>query len=258
MSEKNPLLSPLAESFHLEAGPHAVLLIHGFTGSPAHMRPLGAALHQAGMTAFGVRLKGHGTSIRDMMACTWQDWLQNAEDAFQWLADRYETVSVCGLSMGGVLSLILAEEHREVNACVTLSAPMGMANRMGPYGHLVAPFMPIVHKKNGPAKELLDPVYDIGYDDIPTARCHDLDILIKLARDHLGAVSCPLLCLQSEQDRTITADSADIILGRVTSVDRRRVTLKTSPHVITIGPEQGLVHDAVTRFLLEQTGGKEA
>ena len=38
----------------------AVLLIHGYTGTPAEMRPLGDYLQQLGYTVLGVRLAGHG------------------------------------------------------------------------------------------------------------------------------------------------------------------------------------------------------
>lgn len=251
MTNHISLISPLAEAFRLEGGPHAVLLIHGFTGSPAHMRPLGEALYSAGMTVQGIRLKGHGTDIREMMACTWEDWLRDAQDAFQALAERYPAVSVCGLSMGGVLSLILAaREPSRVSSCVTLSAPMGMANPFGSFGHLLAPFLPLVHKHNAQERQLYDITYDIGYDDIPSAKCHDLDILIKTARRSLPDIRCPLLCAQSKADGAITRGSADIIMREVSSPERQRVTLDTSPHVITIGPERERLNAEVTRFLL--------
>jgi alpha-beta hydrolase superfamily lysophospholipase len=39
-------------------GQPAALLVHGFPGTPAEMRPLGEALHQAGWTAQGILLPG--------------------------------------------------------------------------------------------------------------------------------------------------------------------------------------------------------
>ena len=255
MSE--PILSPYAKPFLLPGGPHAVLLIHGFTGSPAHMLPLGRALNRDGFTVCGTQLSGHGTTIEEMMKCSWQSWLDDARSAYLSLRSAYETVSVGGLSMGGVLSLLLAEEQPEVNACVSLSAPMGMANPLGRFGHLLAPFVPVTHKHTDEERKLLDAEYDVGYDDIPTAKCHDLDILIRKARRDLGKVRCPVLCVQSEKDRAIIPASADIILNGVSSAERRRVTLQTSPHVITIGPEKERVFSEVSNFLTEHSPGKE-
>ena len=107
-----------------------------------------------------------------------------------------------------------------------------------------------MHKHNAQERQLYDITYDIGYDDIPSAKCHDLDILIKTARRSLPDIRCPLLCAQSKADGAITRGSADIIMREVSSPERQHVTLDTSPHVITIGPERERLNAEVTRFLL--------
>ena len=64
-----------AESFLLEGKNNkAVLLLHGYTGAPSEMRPLGDYLHALGYTVSCVRLPGHGTSIKDLEATTATDW----------------------------------------------------------------------------------------------------------------------------------------------------------------------------------------
>lgn len=50
----------------LEGGEHGVLLLHGFTGSAAHMRPLGERLHSQGFTVMGINLPGHAQSMEAM------------------------------------------------------------------------------------------------------------------------------------------------------------------------------------------------
>lgn len=44
--------SPLCQPYEVRQGEHGVLLMHGFAGSAAHMRPLAEGLVQQG---FGVR-----------------------------------------------------------------------------------------------------------------------------------------------------------------------------------------------------------
>lgn len=61
---------PNAQPFLLEGGEDAVLLIHGFTGSPAHMRTVGEAINGAGFTAKGILLPGHGGRLRTWSAQT--------------------------------------------------------------------------------------------------------------------------------------------------------------------------------------------
>ncbi len=251
-----PLLSPLAADFTLFSGRDAVLLIHGFTGSPAHMLPLGRALQQAGFTVRGLRLKGHGTSLEDMQQASWRDWLNEAKEAFDELASAFQTVSVAGLSMGGVLSLLLAEEKGPA-CCVTLSAPMAVTNPFSRLAPLLRFAMPVLNKKNSEEKKLLDAEYDIGYDRIPTAKVADLTRLITMARESLSKVTCPLLAVQSLGDHTISSDSAETIVSKVSSPVRERLTLDMSPHVITIGPEQDKLLSAVPAFILKQIKKEE-
>ncbi len=48
------------QPFHWVAGPPAALLVHGFPGTPAELRPLGQALYEAGWTVSAPLLPGFG------------------------------------------------------------------------------------------------------------------------------------------------------------------------------------------------------
>ena len=74
-----PEVRPGAEPFAYDAGPVGILLLHGFTGSPASTRPVGAWLADHGVSSVGPRLPGHGTSWQDLERTTWQDWAREAE-----------------------------------------------------------------------------------------------------------------------------------------------------------------------------------
>jgi carboxylesterase len=54
---------PGAGSFFFEGGDTGCLLIHGFTGTPQNIRPLGDFLARRGLTVLAPRLHGHGTSL---------------------------------------------------------------------------------------------------------------------------------------------------------------------------------------------------
>ena len=101
-----------------------VLLLHGFTGNAAHMRPLGELLHAQGFTVMGINLPGHASSMDEMAQKTWEDWLNAAKTAFMELRAQCDYVSVAGLSMGGCLALIIAEQMQPT-AVAAISAPMG-------------------------------------------------------------------------------------------------------------------------------------
>src|SRR3954447_4486711 len=102
---------PGAEPFSAAGGPDAVLVVHGFTGSPQSMRPLAEAFAAAGFTVELPRLPGHGTSLEDMITTGWDDWSSAAEATYADLAARCSKVVVAGLSMGGTITTWLAARH---------------------------------------------------------------------------------------------------------------------------------------------------
>lgn len=222
------------QPFLLQGGEKAVLLLHGFTGSIAHLRPLADRLHQQGYTVRGINLPGHASRMEDMKKVTWQDWLHAAKTEMVMLKDRYSSVSVAGLSMGGVLSLLLAEQM-DVAAAIAISAPMAVQNPLMPLAKIAAPLMPMTWWRSRPADgPQLDERYDLGYPGFPTRSAADLNRLIGMARRNLHAVTCPVLVVQSHGDETITRDSGDVILQGISSRKKGILWLEDAPHVCTL------------------------
>lgn len=245
-----------AAPFFLEGGEDAVLLTHGFTGSCGHMRPLGDYLNARGFTVRGILLPGHGTDLEDMRKSTWQDWLNAELTAVRELKEKYRTVTVAGLSMGGCLSLIAAEQM-PVDACITLSAPMKTQQKFTWAAPVAALFMKNIMWQNGAANDQrwLDPEYNIGYPGMPTARIVDLNHLMKQARKNLYSVTCPLLSVQSHGDETISADSADIIQQGASSKVKEMLWVEAVPHVCTISWEKDHIGQAMVDFLRKALNG---
>lgn len=240
-----------AQPFYLPGGDHGVLLVHGFTGSAGHMRLIGEALNEQGFTVQAIQLPGHGTRLEDMLKASWQAWLQAAKEAFFSLKERCQAVSVAGLSMGGVLALLLAEQTPAASV-IPLSAPMAVKNLLAPLARLASPFMPVTYWKNEPRREaLLDQRYNYGYSGFPTARAGDLMHLIRLARQNLFAISCPVLVVQSRADETISPNSAQTILNGVRSEKKTALWLEDMPHVVTISRDYPRVAQAMGSFLRE-------
>jgi len=225
---------PVCQPFLLEGGDHGVLLLHGFTGSAAHMRPLGEMLHQQGFTVQGINLPGHAVSMDAMGKTGWQDWLDAAKQAFCDLQKRCRYTSVAGLSMGGCLSLIIGEQLHPT-AVAAISAPMAVQNPLLPFAGLAAPFMKrVMWRSREGSPNPLDARYDYGYPGFPTKCGADLHKLITMARRDLHAVQCPLLIVQSHQDETIAPESAKIIAEGVGSDRVGTLWLTGVPHVCTI------------------------
>lgn len=240
---------PEAEPFFHAGDEHGVVLIHGFTGSCAHMRLLADHLADAGFTVQTFNLPGHATQMDDMLHYRWTDWLQAAHEQVDAMRKRCKYVSVAGLSMGGVITLLLAEEL-PLTAAVPISAPMAAMNRALPFAKYAAPFMPYISWGNGEERNTaLDQRYDLGYTGFPTRSGDDLHQLIKRARKNLSAITCPLLAVQSHGDETIAPASADIIMEGASSPQKRTLWLRDVPHVCTISREHQHIADEVTKWL---------
>ena len=255
------LMKPLDENhfdqdcckpFLHRGGEKGVLLIHGFTGSVSHMRPLGDALAALGYTVMGINLPGHATTEADMARSNERMWLEAAREAAITLRRHAASITAVGLSMGGLIALKLAAEGL-VDACVTLSAPLPTSSRTAWLAGIAAPFWPRIHK--APTDErhtMIDAAFDYGYSGFPTKKTADLQRLIRAVKRCLPHVTCPLLVVQSTGDRTVRADSADTIIRLAGSAQKRKHMLEGVHHVCTLSPAlPEIVHemDAFLRAL---------
>ena len=252
------ITDPLARAFLYKGSSETgVLLIHGFTGTAAEMRPSGEVLRDAGYTVHGILLPGHGENLPAMIQTGWQDWLRAAREACVELMGRCRRVFVCGLSMGGVLALLLAEEL-PITAAIPIAAPMEVYSRLLRWTWLLQYIHPYQGwiptegdgqpKKKGP--------YNIGYAGTPTCKVPDLVHLMDDARRNLDRITCPLLIIQSLKDQTVKPVSAEIISqGAVHALPRNILYLQTSPHVCTTGEELPLIVSRVLDFIEEPLRG---
>lgn len=242
---------PQCQPFDLQGGDHGVLLIHGFTGSAAHMRLIGDELHARGFTVKGINLPGHATQMMDMANYRWSDWLAAAKAAFVELKEKCKYVSVGGLSMGGVLTLLLAEQM-DVTAAAPISAPMAVQNKLlGLAGPASVFIKTIMWGDDSYRAKLMDLNYHYGYAGFPTRSGADLYRLMRMARKNLHAVTCPLLVVQSHADETIAPESADVMLEGVSSTRKGVLWLEMVPHVCTISPEYKRIAEAMAETFRE-------
>lgn len=96
---------PEHASFHFGGGQSAVLLIHGFPGSPAEVRPLGEYLASTGWTTHGLMLPGLGQDIGNIANTTNQDWVSAVQHFIDEMIAGYQEVWVLGYSLGGAIAL---------------------------------------------------------------------------------------------------------------------------------------------------------
>lgn len=226
-------LIPGAEPLSVDGGPVGILLIHGFTGSPKSMKPWGESLAAEGFTVRVPRLPGHGTRWQDMNLTRWEDWYAEAERSFLELQKTCQSIFVMGLSMGGSLTLRLAEKHGDaIRGIVVVNAAVHterLDRHLLPFLQLFVPGFP------GISNDIKKPGQDEGaYDKIPLKAAYSLQQGWKATKEDLPKVTQPILLFRSLEDHVVEASNSDYIIEHVSSTDKEEVTLLDSYHVATL------------------------
>ncbi len=206
---------------------------HGFTGSPASMRPWAEELAGRGYAVELPLLPGHGTTWQEMNTTTWADWYAAVTRAFEKVSAENDVVVAAGLSMGGSLVLRLAADHPGAIAGVSVVNPMITTRRKDvhalPLLKWVVPSFPAITndiKKPG--------VDELGYDRTPLKAAHSVIRSTKALGGDLPKITAPLMIFHSAEDHLVDDSSVPVITARVSSRDVTVRTLTDSYHVATL------------------------
>lgn len=243
-----PLL-PGAEPFWHDGGRVGALVLHGFTGSPAGVRPLAVHLADHGLTVLAPRLPGHGTSWQDLAVCRWDDFHSEADRALTTLRERCDQVVVLGLSVGGALALRLAElRPDDVAGLVLVNVAVEVAHPARPLLPLLRHVVPAVP---GVVNDIKRPGQDeVGYDRVPLRTVHSVVADgWPAVRADIAAVRGPVLVVRSREDHVIPASSSDWVVEHLTAPDVAQLWLEDSFHVATLDNDAALLQDACLDFV---------
>jgi len=237
-----------AESYVGGDGELGVLLCHGFTGSPASMRPWAEYLVGQGFRVSLPRLPGHGTSWQEMNQTGWPDWYATVDRALTALAAECRTVFVGGLSMGGALALRLAELHRDQVAGLVLVNP---ALHNSDARLAILPVLKhLVPSVAGISNDIARPFTDeLGYDRTPLKALASMVELWEITIARLQRVDQPILLFRSLHDHVVDPSSARILRERVSSGSFTERLLQKSFHVATLDYDAQEIFTGSAEFL---------
>lgn len=236
-----------------------VLLCHGFSGSPASMRPWAEHLAAQGFSVTVPRLPGHGTRWQDMNLTRWTDWYAEAERGLLRVAAHCDNVVVAGLSMGGTLATRLTEQYAG-------SGPSSLGDRfvgtllvnpslaterrdafLLPYARRLVGAFP------GIANDIALPgVDEVAYTRLPLQAAYSLQQLWKVVRADLSGISTPVVLYRSVVDHVVEAVSARILLEGIRSSDVTEHLLERSYHVATLDFDAQFIFEDSVRWITER------
>lgn len=246
--------------FALGKGESGVLCIHGLTGTPWEVRPLGEILADAGYRTRGPLLAGHG-DVDELEASRWQDWYATAEKAFDQLRDEVSgPVVALGFSMGSLLALRLAAQRPDdVAGVIAMGVPLEFPEwqrvavsalarlRQTPVlGGLLGHYP----KSGGPDIRVLRMARaNPSLREFPYPTLREFMALQDEVRAVLPRVTAPLLLLHGRLDHAASSDDSARVAQTVSSADVRRRVFPRSFHHLAVDLDREEVFEEILSFV---------
>jgi len=105
-------------------------LVHGFTGTPAELRPLGNALFDLGCDAHAMLVRGMGSEIGTLNSMTARIWRESSVERWREHAAHYRRTILIGYSLGGAIALIQSADYPP-DLLILLAPHLRLADRRG-------------------------------------------------------------------------------------------------------------------------------
>ena len=234
----------LLQDFHAlgdkKNGHIGVVLVHGFTGSPAAMRPWAEFLNARGYSVRVPLLPGHGTKPSDLNEVQWPEWPAKVKAEIAELQKQCSQVFVAGLSMGGGTTLHVAAELGDELSGIILVNPMIHVRGISPT--LAFAISRVVKFGKSVGNDIKRKgVTEYSYDKMPYRGIHQLLTMLQLTRAALPLVKVPIQLFHSVDDHTLPVSNTEIIMREVGSTNKSRIELLNSFHVATLDHDSELI-----------------
>lgn len=226
--------------FDFDGGDTGILLLHGYTGSPTAVRPMGEYLASKGMRVVAPLLPGHGTTTADLNTRTWREVAGYAAEELYTLQGQCSRVFVGGLSMGGLLALHLGERCTGIDGIIPMAAAVYAKSPLRfllPFIRRVVSTFP---KSSDPRLSVEDPSLAPllwSYDREALHFASQVLDLMEDVRKNFYKVHQPLLIFQGAHDKTVPMKAAHAIADDSTSDDVELVVLPNSGHCLSVDQE---------------------
>jgi carboxylesterase len=233
-----------------------VLVVHGFTGSPASMRPWAEDLAARGYAVEMPLLPGHGTRWQDLNKVTWSEWVETVDGAFDRLAAENDVVFAVGLSMGGSLSLRLAADRGdELAGIVLVNVAVDTMRKDAALLPVLQRFVPAFP---GIRNDIKKPGMDeIAYPVMPLKAAYEMSRGWAELRRDLPRITIPVLYFRSAEDHVADLASSKALHASLSSKDFEERVLEDSYHVACLDNDAPRIFAESAEFIERVTSEQQ-
>ena len=212
----------------------AVLFIHGFPTTPSMYSYPAEVFRDEGYDVYAPLIPTFGADYKEFEKTSFSQWFSFIDDYYIRLKNRYEKVYVIGVSMGGAMTLKLAEKYSHSplspEKIAVLSAPVAYNSLIRDHfvtswSFYVGRFIALFIKEIG--AECVDGKPEgedgnenwTGYGGTFPRQGLSLIYNLKGIRKDLGRVDVPILSIHDRGDKTVPFGNQKIILSSIQSKD---------------------------------------
>ncbi|MGY5764367.1 alpha/beta hydrolase [Brachybacterium sp. DNPG3] len=225
-----------------------LLLCHGFTGSPQSLRPWAEHHAALGWEVELPLLPGHGTTWQEMSTTTSDQWYGALRETALELSESHGPIAIGGLSMGGALTLALAEDA-ELRGRIAAIVAVNPGMTLPAVARIARPLSRVLPSLAGIGSDIaLEGAEEEAYDRLPVRSIGELRRLFSRTRAGLGAIEVPLLLATSSVDHTVPPTDSDIVAAGVRG-EVERLPLPRSHHLVPLDHDAELLFENSARFL---------
>lgn len=239
--------------------PHSttcIINLHGFSSAPKEVEQLSQFLNEKGFNVYAPRLKGHGTSPKDLKETKWQDWYLSLCRAITIATLKYQKVYLVGFSTGGLLALLSTKKHYTqfagivcINAALHLNdiRMKTMLPAVSFWNDLVSAFSADDYAKEYVPNNAENP--DINYNKHYVQSIEQLNALMSKTQKNLPNIKNPILIIQAKNDPVVNPSSAYEIFDSIESKRKNIRMLDLDNHVIVKGENTQILYESIYKFL---------
>ena len=267
---------PEHQPFETGEGPATAVVVHGFPGTPAEVRPVAAALAAIGWRVRAPLLPGFGSDWGTLAERRWTDWRSTVAKEAHDAAEAGRPVLLVGFSVGAALTLTAIADERAPADALVLLAPF---TRLPDPRAAALPLVKLLRREYRPYEradlddpairaEVTDKVGPVDLDDPAVRESLRRDVTVPTAavdevrRAGLRALQVapslaprPTLVVQGQRDATVLPSSTIALLRRLPGAPLR-LFLSEADHRLVLPGRPGHMEmlRAVQRFGHERLG----
>ena len=249
------------------AGDVALLLVHGFGGSPAVWSRIAPTLAEQGFTCRALRLPGFGERPACSRRVRWRDWTGACASELAHLRANHRETWIVAHSLGATAALALASGPDAPDGLALLAPLLRVSRRRSPIlgadtwfraGRSLLRRVELL-ENFFPDDLLHAPPPGLPESDrfFPVALYAQLFALVGHVAPRAERISVPLLMIVSPRDRVADPAAAAAFFARAGSARKLLLRAERSAHLLPLDHDWRAIADAIGRFARGKGPGEE-